>query len=118
MAVGTAVHKIEAIKNLRSLGIDRYFQSIVGFDEVGEKRKPAPDIYLKVSELLGVPPAHCLVIEDSDNGVKSAVAAGMPVVAVPNEFTKTHDFTGAIVTSWEELFKNKFEFFQIVRDTS
>lgn len=109
MAVGTAVHKIEAIKNLESLGIDHYFQAIVTFNDVGKKLKPAPDIYLKVSELLNVSVNNCLVIEDSENGVKAGVAAGMHVVAVPNEFTKTHDFTGAIVTSWQELletFKN------------
>lgn len=112
LAVGTGVYKAEAMKNLSTLGIDHYFQTIVTFDEVGEKRKPAPDIYRKVSELLGIPPSRCLVIEDSEIGVQSALSAGMPVVAVPHEFTNHHDFTGAIVVnSFEEIqqaFMEKF----------
>ncbi|MEH0982028.1 HAD family hydrolase [Micromonospora sp. CPCC 205556] len=46
--------------------------------------KPAPDVYLTVAERLGVDPARCVAIEDSSNGVRSAAAAGMPVVAIPH----------------------------------
>lgn len=49
--------------------------------------KPAPDIYLRTASLLGVPPANCLAIEDSVNGVLSARAAGMPCIVVPDEVT-------------------------------
>ncbi|MBI5732600.1 HAD family phosphatase [Candidatus Jorgensenbacteria bacterium] len=104
LAVGTAVHRGEAINNLKTLGIDQYFQAIVTFDDVGVKRKPAPDIYLKVSELLNIPSRNCLVIEDSENGVKAALGAGMHTVVVPHEFTQTHNFSGAIIArSFEEI---------------
>jgi len=46
--------------------------------------KPAPDVYLATAERLGVDPAGCVAVEDSSNGVRSAAAAGMRVVAVPH----------------------------------
>lgn len=55
--------------------------------------KPAPDLYLEAASRLQLPAADCLVIEDSLNGVKSAVAAGMPVWAVPNRVTECLDFS-------------------------
>jgi len=45
--------------------------------------KPAPDVYLSVADLLGVPPVSCAAVEDSSNGLRSAAAAGMAVIAVP-----------------------------------
>ncbi|MGB2568850.1 HAD family hydrolase [Micromonospora citrea] len=46
--------------------------------------KPAPDVWLAVAERLGVDPTRCVAIEDSSNGVRSAAAAGMRVIAVPH----------------------------------
>ena len=54
--------------------------------EVANK-KPAPDIFLKAAEQLGVPPAQCVVVEDAVNGVQAARAAGMPCVAVAQSFS-------------------------------
>ena len=45
--------------------------------------KPAPDIYLAVTAGLGCPPADCAAVEDSSNGLRSAGAAGLRVIAVP-----------------------------------
>jgi len=45
--------------------------------------KPAPDVYLTVAGLLGVPPVSCAAVEDSSNGLRSAAAAGLAVIAVP-----------------------------------
>jgi HAD superfamily hydrolase (TIGR01509 family) len=47
--------------------------------------KPAPDVYLAVAGQLGVDPATCVAVEDSSNGVRSAIAAGMAVIAVPHD---------------------------------
>ena len=47
--------------------------------------KPAPDVYLRAAELLGIDPAHCLAIEDSVTGSAAAEDAGCPVLVVPNE---------------------------------
>ncbi|MEU7798550.1 HAD family phosphatase [Micromonospora arborensis] len=52
--------------------------------EQTERGKPAPDVYLSVAQRLGVEPARCVAVEDSSNGVRSAAAAGMRVVAVPH----------------------------------
>ncbi|MDH6464905.1 HAD superfamily hydrolase (TIGR01509 family) [Micromonospora sp. A200] len=46
--------------------------------------KPAPDVYLAVADRLGIDPARCVAVEDSSNGVRSAAAAGMRVVAIPH----------------------------------
>jgi beta-phosphoglucomutase-like phosphatase (HAD superfamily) len=46
--------------------------------------KPAPDIYVAVTRRLGCPPASCAAVEDSTNGIRSAVAAGLRTVAVPH----------------------------------
>lgn len=55
----------------------------VSSEEV-ERGKPAPDVYLETARRLGVRPERCVAVEDSSNGLRSAVAAGMAVIAVPN----------------------------------
>jgi HAD superfamily hydrolase (TIGR01509 family) len=57
--------------------------------------KPHPEIYERAAERLGVAPAEMLVLEDSENGCRAAVAAGAVVVAVPGGHSRRHDFTGA-----------------------
>ena len=52
--------------------------------EEGGRGKPAPDVYLEAASLLGVEPAACGAVEDSSNGIRSAHAAGMFTVAIPN----------------------------------
>jgi HAD superfamily hydrolase (TIGR01509 family) len=55
----------------------------VSSEQVGAG-KPAPDVYLRAAELLGVAPSECAAVEDTTNGLRSALAAGMAVYAVPN----------------------------------
>jgi pseudouridine-5'-monophosphatase len=57
--------------------------------------KPHPEIYQSAARRLGVDVAEMLVLEDSENGCKAAVAAGAIVVAVPGGHSRRHDFTGA-----------------------
>lgn len=57
--------------------------------------KPHPEIYLKAAAGLGLSPGEILVLEDSQNGCKAAVAAGAVAVAVPGDHSRGHDFTGA-----------------------
>lgn len=70
--------------SLESLGITDLFQVSVSTEEVA-RGKPAPDGFLRACELLGVEPAWAVAIEDSSNGLRSASAAGMRVIAVPHE---------------------------------
>jgi HAD superfamily hydrolase (TIGR01509 family) len=57
--------------------------------------KPHPEIYQSAARRLGVDVSEMLVLEDSENGCKAAVAAGAIVVAVPGGHSRRHDFTGA-----------------------
>jgi beta-phosphoglucomutase-like phosphatase (HAD superfamily) len=57
--------------------------------------KPAPDIFLETARRLGLLPGHCVVVEDSRNGVLAARAAGMASVAVPCASTARQDFSAA-----------------------
>ena len=64
-------------------GLAPYFRATVSSEEV-ERGKPAPDVYLEAARRLGADPAACAAVEDSHNGIRSAKAAGMRVVAFPN----------------------------------
>ncbi len=68
---------------LRQSGLDRLFQATVSSEEV-ERGKPAPDVYLEAARRLEVDPAEAIAVEDSHNGILSAHAAGMHVIAIPN----------------------------------
>lgn len=70
------------------------FEFIVTGDMV-TALKPSPDIYLKCTELLGLDPSRCLVLEDSFPGMSAGVAAGCRTCAVPNVFTMEADFSRA-----------------------
>ena len=65
-------------------GLARYFRVTVSSEEV-PRGKPAPDVYLEAARSLGVPPERCAAVEDSHNGIRSAKAAGMRVIAIPNQ---------------------------------
>lgn len=79
---------------LNGLGIAYYFDAVVSGLDVSVV-KPAPDIFLKAAELLGVSPANCLVLEDAEKGVIAAHRAGMRCIAIPNDYTRHHDFSKA-----------------------
>jgi HAD superfamily hydrolase (TIGR01509 family) len=64
-------------------GIDEVLKTTVSSEEAG-RGKPAPDVFLAAAEQLGVSPENCVVIEDSANGIRAGVAAGMKVIAIPN----------------------------------
>jgi HAD superfamily hydrolase (TIGR01509 family) len=83
MALGTSSRALYTHAMLWLTGIAPRFQALVTRDQV-EAGKPAPDIYLKASEQLQVPPGDCLVLEDSRTGIHAAKAAGMRVVMVPD----------------------------------
>ncbi|MDQ6853199.1 MAG: HAD family phosphatase [Actinomycetota bacterium] len=84
---------------LERSGLAPCFAVVVSSEEV-DRGKPAPDVYLTVARGLGVDPKGCVAIEDSTNGIQSAVAAGMRTIAVPNHhFPPTDDAlaTAAVV---------------------
>jgi HAD superfamily hydrolase (TIGR01509 family) len=80
VASSSARKLVEA--TLRRFGVLDRFHAVTTGNDV-ERHKPAPDVFLLAAERLGVPPAACIVLEDSMAGVRAARAAGMRVVAVP-----------------------------------
>jgi HAD superfamily hydrolase (TIGR01509 family) len=64
-------------------GLARYFRATVSSEEVAHG-KPAPDVYLEAARRLDVAPERCAAVEDSHGGIRSAKAAGMRVIAIPN----------------------------------
>lgn len=68
---------------LRLAGLEDCFAVTVSSEEVA-RGKPAPDVYLAAAERLGVEPERCAAVEDSQAGIRSAKAAGMRVIAIPN----------------------------------
>lgn len=83
MALVTNTRRNLTEKALDSIG-RHYFSVTVCADEV-PRGKPAPDPYRRAAHLLGLPPAHCLAVEDSITGTAAAEAAGCPVLVVPND---------------------------------
>jgi HAD superfamily hydrolase (TIGR01509 family) len=63
--------------------LDRFFRATVSSEEV-PRGKPAPDVYLEAARRLEVAPERCAAVEDSEAGIRSAKAAGMRVIAIPN----------------------------------
>jgi len=86
-ALATMSHCVQARRVMEILNLTDAFDFVAARDDV-ENGKPDPEIYLLVSRELGVPPAECLVIEDSPSGVKAALAAGMWCIAVTTPFTR------------------------------
>ena len=68
---------------LELLGVEHLFAATVSSEEVASG-KPAPDVYLEAARRLGVDPTEAAAVEDSNNGILAAKAAGMRVVALPN----------------------------------
>lgn len=64
-------------------GLAACFKATVSSEEVA-RGKPAPDVYLEAARRLDTDPVACTAIEDSENGILSAKAAGMRVIAIPN----------------------------------
>jgi HAD superfamily hydrolase (TIGR01509 family) len=59
-------------------------------------KKPHPQVYMQTLARLNVRAADCVAFEDSGNGLKAALAAGLPTIITPNSFTEHHNFTGAL----------------------
>jgi HAD superfamily hydrolase (TIGR01509 family) len=91
---------------LRTAGLTDLFRATVSTEEVAAG-KPSPEVYREVTHRLGVWPAAAVAIEDSTNGLRSAAAAGLGLVAVPNPtFPPADDalaLAGRVVHALDEL---------------
>lgn len=98
--------KIEAI--LEMTGIGECFEVILSGEEV-QRGKPYPDIFLKTAEMLKVNTLECVVIEDSTNGVKAALSAGMKCIGFANLNSGLQDLSRAS-TIIDSICKIKYNF--------
>jgi len=82
IALVTASNRLLAEALLKSTKLDRYFEVVVTSDDL-PRTKPHPDPYLHAAESFGLDVLECLAFEDSNTGISSSLAAGMPTIAVP-----------------------------------
>jgi HAD superfamily hydrolase (TIGR01509 family) len=106
LAVASSAPKSLIETVLGAAGLRPLFGAAVSSEEV-PRGKPAPDVYLEAAARLGVPAGACAAVEDSSNGLRSAAAAGMAVIAVPRpEYPPAADALAAartVLTSLTEL---------------
>jgi HAD superfamily hydrolase (TIGR01509 family) len=90
-------------------GLEPFFSATVSSEEVA-RGKPAPDVYLEATRQLGVEPTRAAAVEDSRSGIRSAHAAGMRVIAIPNAHyppdPETLGLADSVLSSLEELDAN------------
>jgi HAD superfamily hydrolase (TIGR01509 family) len=84
LGLASSANRVVLDTVLHLAGLQAAFSITVSSEEV-HRGKPAPDVYLEAARQLGLSPVHCVAVEDSANGIRAAVAAGLRVVAVPNQ---------------------------------
>lgn len=94
MAIATGAGREEISSSTANYGFDRFITYAATSDQV-KRGKPAPDVYLLAAEKLNVAPEQCIAIEDSNNGLQAALAAGMDCLIVRNPWSAAHSYNGA-----------------------
>lgn len=95
MAIATGASVREVKPTLTEHGFSRYFPIVASRDHVAHA-KPAPDVYQYALDQMGLSAAQCIAIEDSPTGLRSAIACGIDCIVVQNDYSRGHDFTGAL----------------------
>ena len=94
MGVVTSSRRVHFdIAHARS-GLARYFDFVIAREDYGNT-KPDPEPYLTALDRFGLKAEQCVVVEDSERGLKSAVAAGLRCFVIPSDWTSDGDFRGA-----------------------
>lgn len=106
--IATSSHPERVAFSLKTTALDSIFNGDVTTSAEVTRGKPAPDIFLLAAEKMGVLPEKCLVIEDSDAGIKGALSAGMSVVKYTGashlERGEKSAFEGVpVIEHWREL---------------
>lgn len=104
LAVASSSHQPEIHAILKHHTLFDKMSVIFGGDMVTNK-KPDPEIYLKTAKALNITPTHCIAFEDSNPGITAAKTAEMYTIALPNKYTKDHDFRAAdlVLNSFNEF---------------
>jgi len=98
LAIATTTSPVNIAALLRrAIGADwRYHFAVVEDASTAPRKKPDPMVYRQTLEHLRQPASACLAFEDSGNGLKAAMGAGLATIVTPNQFTIDHDFSGAL----------------------
>ena len=98
LAIATTTSPVNIAVLLRNaIGPDwKDFFIVIEDASTAPKKKPHPQVYVQTLARLGLPSGACLALEDSSNGLRAAVAAGLKTIVTPNNFTAHHDFSGAL----------------------
>lgn len=105
IALASSTRKFRVFRQLEACKIIQYFKTITCGDQV-EHSKPDPEIYLKACASIGIAPESCAAIEDSPNGVRSAHAAGLFTIMVPDKIQPTEELksiSDAVISSLKEI---------------
>lgn len=102
IALATSTSRQTAELNLRIAKVGGYFDTLVCAEEV-VNGKPHPEVFLTAAKKLGLPPGECAAFEDSINGIKSAYAAGMTTVMVPDFLQPTDEIRPMITYLCRDL---------------
>jgi len=97
LAIASGSYERDIRTILAANRVEHLFEAVVGKDGI-ERTKPDPETYLEASRRLGIPPASCLAVEDAEKGVRSAHEAGMEVIVVLTDLTRTLGIDGADLT--------------------
>jgi len=95
IATSSSIHNVESLfRNAMNREVLDLFDCVVTCEIVADK-KPSPSVYQFVLAELGLSPAHCVAIEDTCNGNRAALAAGLRTIITTHDFTLDDDFSGA-----------------------
>jgi HAD superfamily hydrolase (TIGR01509 family) len=94
LALASSSYRDAVAGVLTGLRITHYFDAIVTGLDVAQV-KPSPEIFLAAARNVGAAASECVVLEDAEKGIIAAHRAGMACIAVPNEHTRSHDFSHA-----------------------
>jgi beta-phosphoglucomutase-like phosphatase (HAD superfamily) len=98
LSIATTTSPVNIAALLRhAIGDDwRLNFTAIGDASTAPIKKPHPQVYLQMLDALQLPASQCLALEDSNNGLRAAMAAGLATLITPNPFTAKHDFSGAL----------------------
>ncbi|MCP4186568.1 MAG: HAD family hydrolase [Gammaproteobacteria bacterium] len=94
LAIVTGANQHSLNRTVDAYGLEKFASTFISSDDVTHS-KPAPDCYLLAMEKLGVKAHESIALEDTEHGMKAAVAAGISCLAIPTEMSEHHDFSAA-----------------------
>ncbi len=109
IAVATATPRERTEKYLAMIGADKYLSAVICGDMV-KCSKPDPEIYLTAAREINLPPNQCVAFEDSPNGIKSAFAAGLKAIMIP-DMTQPDDEVAPMLSAVYPSLDRAIEFF-------